>query len=63
LLLVYGFLRRTGARGVSVRAHCAWDLSEVYEIWRDNGQDIEAVRAYLSILINQASMRKEPVHH
>ena len=63
LLLVYGFLRRTGARGVSVRAHCAWDLGEVYEIWRDSGQDIEAVRAYLSILINQASMRKEPVHH
>jgi len=62
LLLVYGFLRRTGARGVSVRAHCAWDLSEVYEIWRDSGQDIEAVRAYLSILIKQASMRKEPVH-
>jgi error-prone DNA polymerase len=62
LLLVYGFLRRTGARGVSVRAHCAWDLGEVYEIWRDSGQDIEAVRAYLSILIKQASMRKEPVH-
>jgi error-prone DNA polymerase len=62
LLLVYGFLRRTGARGVSVRAHCAWDLSEIYEIWRDNGEDIEAVRSYLSILIKQASMRKEPAH-
>jgi len=62
LLLVYGFLRRTGARGVSVRAHCAWDLGEVYEIWRDSGEDIEAVRSYLSILIKQASMRKEPAH-
>ena len=63
LLLVYGFLRRTGARGVSVRAHCAWDLGEVYEIWRNSGQDVEVVRSYLSILIKQASMRKEPVHH
>ena len=35
LLLVRGQLRRTGARGVSLRATAAWDLSTAYEKWRN----------------------------
>ena len=35
LLLVRGNLRRTGARGVSIRATGAWDLSAAYEKWRN----------------------------
>lgn len=35
LLLVRGQLRRTGPRGVSLRATAAWDLSAAYEKWRN----------------------------
>ena len=35
LLLVRGEIRRTGARGVSLRATEAWDLSSAYEKWRN----------------------------
>lgn len=35
LLLVRGQIRRTGARGVSLRATGAWDLSAAYEKWRN----------------------------
>ena len=34
LLLVRGVLRRTGPRGVSLRATGAWDLAELADIWR-----------------------------
>ena len=34
LLLVRGEIRRTGARGISLRATEAWDLSRAYERWR-----------------------------
>ena len=34
MLLVRGVIRRTGPRGVSLRATGAWDLGEVYELWR-----------------------------
>ena len=34
LLLVRGVLRRTGPRGVSLRATAAWDLAASYEKWR-----------------------------
>ena len=34
LLLVRGVLRRTGPRGVSLRATGAWDLAALLEIWR-----------------------------
>lgn len=33
LLLIRGSLRRTGARGVSIRASGAWDLRAAYEKW------------------------------
>ena len=34
LLLVRGQTRRTGARGISIRATAVWDLSLAYEKWR-----------------------------
>jgi error-prone DNA polymerase len=53
LLLVHGALRRTGSRGVSILAHCAWDLGELYSLWRESG-DISVVRAQMDTLINMA---------
>jgi error-prone DNA polymerase len=38
LLLVRGELRRTGPRGVSLRATGAWELSGLWEAWCDGGQ-------------------------
>jgi len=35
LFLVRGVVRRTGPRGVSIRATAAWDLSDSYEKWRN----------------------------
>ncbi len=53
LLLVHGTLRRTGPRGVSILAHCGWDLAELYSLWRESG-DISVVRAQMDTLINVA---------
>ncbi len=45
LLLVRGILRRTGPRGVSLRATGAWELSALWEAWCDGG--LTAVHAVL----------------
>ena len=37
LLVVRGELRRTGRRGVSLRATGAWELAELHALWRDHG--------------------------
>jgi error-prone DNA polymerase len=37
LFLVRGVLRRTGARGVSLRATGVWDLPSVWRLWNDGG--------------------------
>jgi error-prone DNA polymerase len=37
LLVVRGELRRTGRRGVSLRATGCWDLSSLHHLWRDEG--------------------------
>ncbi len=39
LLLVRGVLRRTGPRGVSLRATGAWELPVLWDAWRDGGMD------------------------
>jgi error-prone DNA polymerase len=39
LLLVRGELRRTGPRGVSLRATGAWDLPTLWDAWADGGLD------------------------
>ncbi|MCW2846063.1 MAG: polymerase subunit alpha [Marmoricola sp.] len=46
LLVVRGELRRTGRRGVSLRATGAWDLGALHDLWRAEGMD--AVHAALS---------------
>ncbi len=43
LLVVRGELRRTGRRGVSLRATGAWDLGTLSDLWRTDG--MEAVQA------------------
>jgi error-prone DNA polymerase len=45
LLVVRGELRRTGRRGVSLRATGAWDLGVLHELWRAEG--MAAVHAEL----------------
>ncbi len=39
LLVVRGELRRTGPRGVSLRATGAWDLGSLHDLWRSGGMD------------------------
>src|SRR5450631_3351507 len=46
MLLVRGILRRTGPRGVSLRATGAWELSGLWDAWSNGG--LEAVHAALS---------------
>ncbi len=46
LLLVRGELRRTGPRGVSVRATGCWELPALHAMWREHG--IDAVHATLA---------------
>lgn len=46
LLIVRGQLRRSGPRGVSMRATGCWDLGDVRRLWRDEGMD--AVRELLT---------------
>ena len=41
LLVVRGEIRRTGPRGISLRATGAWELSELFGLWQRSG--IEAV--------------------
>ncbi len=39
LLVVRGELRRTGRRGVSLRATGAWDLGALHDLWKAEGMD------------------------
>jgi error-prone DNA polymerase len=48
LLVVRGELRRTGYRGVSLRATGCWELPALHAIWKRDG--IEAVREQLAIV-------------
>lgn len=53
LLLVRGELRRTGRRGVSLRATGAWELPRLHALWlqgRDSDEGIDLVRAELARL-------------
>ncbi len=45
LLVVRGVLRRTGPRGVSLRATGAWELPVLWDAWTEGGTD--AVRELL----------------
>jgi error-prone DNA polymerase len=46
LLVVRGVLRRTGPRGVSLRATGAWELPVLWDAWTDGG--LEAVRELIT---------------
>jgi len=48
LLVVRGELRRTGRRGVSVRATGCWALPELHALWRRSG--VEAVREAMAVV-------------
>jgi error-prone DNA polymerase len=47
LLLVRGVVRRTGPRGISIRATGAWELGVVHDAWRRGG--VAAVEALVSV--------------
>ncbi|YAL84471.1 DNA polymerase III subunit alpha [Dermacoccaceae bacterium W4C1] len=57
LLLVRGELRRTGPRGVSLRATGAWELDPLWDAWTIGGS--EAVRAQLAETERQAHAAAE----
>jgi error-prone DNA polymerase len=48
LLVVRGEVRRTGHRGISLRATGAWPLTDLHTRWEREG--IEAVRAHLAVV-------------
>ena len=47
MLLVRGVVRRTGPRGVSMRATGVWDLTQMWDLWKAGGAD--AVREHIRI--------------
>ncbi len=55
MLLVRGILRRTGPKGVSLRATGAWELSGLWEAWGRSG--LEGVHAALSEADERGSAR------
>ena len=58
LLLVRGVVRRTGPRGVSLRATGAWELSALAEVWRVSG--IQAVEEILAASPRPQGNRDRP---
>ncbi len=46
LLLVRGRIRRTGRRGISLRATGCWELGEMWQLWRQSG--VAGVRQLLA---------------
>lgn len=61
LLLVRGVLRRTGDRGVSIRATGAWELAALWDAWQLGG--LEAVRAAVAAGEAEAVARAEAAEH
>ncbi len=72
LLVVRGRLRRTGHRGVSLRATGAWELSALHGLWRRAGidavhdhladvpQDVAADPAQRRVLVHSSGFRMSP---
>lgn len=56
LLLVRGQVRRTGPRGISLRATGCWELGEVFETWRAGGASA------VNTLIGEFVPADEPIH-
>ncbi|WP_131104243.1 DNA polymerase III subunit alpha [Ornithinimicrobium sufpigmenti] len=57
LLLVRGVVRRTGPRGVSIRATAAWELGELAQTWEGGG--LRAAREHLRRSEEQARLLAE----
>jgi error-prone DNA polymerase len=57
MLLVRGILRRTGAKGVSLRATGAWELSGLWDAWSQGG--LQAVHEALSEADEQGGGRDD----
>ena len=66
LLVVRGELRRTGHRGVSLRATGAWPLTDLHALWGRPGPDggIEAVRAQMAVVstVEEVTHRRVLTH-
>ncbi|GCD91715.1 DNA polymerase III subunit alpha [Nocardioides sp. LS1] len=70
LLVVRGELRRTGHRGVSLRATGCWALPELFALWQSHGAGeagIEAVRAAMAVVpagfgVEEPERRRVLVH-
>jgi error-prone DNA polymerase len=62
LLVVRGEVRRTGHRGISLRATGAWSLADLHVLWQRDG--IEAVRAHLAVVpsFEEVTHRRVLVH-
>jgi error-prone DNA polymerase len=53
LLVVRGEVRRTGHRGISLRATGAWPLTDLHARWESGGHNdaaLDAVRAHLAVV-------------
>jgi error-prone DNA polymerase len=65
LLVVRGEVRRTGHRGISLRATGAWSLTELHARWQREG--IDAVRSHLAVVpafpSTGSGHREEVVRH
>lgn len=61
LLMVRGVLRRTGPRGVSVRATGCWELGAVRQVWRHGGRAAVAEMVAAAPIPGIDSPRSQPV--
>ncbi|WP_110181608.1 DNA polymerase III subunit alpha [Nocardioides solisilvae] len=62
LLLVRGELRRTGPRGVSVRATGAWSLPDLQGLWRGADSAEEGLARVREVLARRPGATAEPAH-
>ncbi|WP_202977925.1 OB-fold nucleic acid binding domain-containing protein [Nocardioides daphniae] len=62
LLLVRGEVRRTGPRGVSLRATGAWSLPELHALWRDHPTAEEGLAAVRARLTQPVVTEQGPEH-
>ncbi|MFZ2016958.1 MAG: OB-fold nucleic acid binding domain-containing protein, partial [Nocardioides sp.] len=66
LLVVRGVVRRTGHRGISLRATGAWPLADLHGLWQRPGPEggPEAVRARLAVVetVEEVTHRRVLVH-
>jgi error-prone DNA polymerase len=63
MLLVRGVVRRTGARGISLRATGAWELTPLWEAWQAGGVDaVHAAMEAAERAATEQAVAAEAVH-